>query len=211
MYAKVFSKIMDSSIAADWYLRHVFMDLLVLSDRDGVVDMTVDAIRRRTNAPDETMLREALRRLERPDDQSRTEDDDGRRIELIDDHRDWGWRIINYAKYRTLKTSDELRAATAERVRRHRAKKRSVTQPVTQVEASKDVNVSPLPTLPPSETPERPETLGSPSTGALSLESGLKRMPKVAAGKAETELRKRIRKAELAAAEKEKHEPKTPD
>lgn len=135
MYAKVFGKIMDSSIAADWYLRHVFMDLLVLADRDGIVDMTVDAIRRRTNAPDETMLLEALRRLEEPDEKSRSETDDGRRIELIDDHRDWGWKIINYSKYRNLKTTQEIREQTAERVRKHRAKKRSVTHAVTQAEA----------------------------------------------------------------------------
>jgi hypothetical protein len=37
----------------------------------------------------------------KPDPGSRTKDHDGRRLELIDpDARDWGWRVINHAKYR---------------------------------------------------------------------------------------------------------------
>ena len=40
MFTKVFVKIFDSSIAADLGLRHFFMDILVLADRDGLVDMT---------------------------------------------------------------------------------------------------------------------------------------------------------------------------
>jgi len=127
MYAKVFGKILDSSIAEDWYLRHVFMDLLVLADRDGIVDMTLEAIARRTNAPDIPMLKRAISGLESPDTASRTEEDDGRRIERIDEHRDWGWKIINFERYRKLKTTEELREKNREKVRRYRERKRGVT------------------------------------------------------------------------------------
>ena len=50
MFAKFFQSIFDSSIADDWQLRIVFQDLLVLADKEGVVDMTSEAISRRTNA-----------------------------------------------------------------------------------------------------------------------------------------------------------------
>ena len=51
MYVKVFSQIFDSSIASDYRLRHFFMDMLVLSESDGVVDMTQEAIAARTRMP----------------------------------------------------------------------------------------------------------------------------------------------------------------
>ena len=53
VFAKIFAQIFDSSIAADSAVRHVFMDLLGAADRDGVVDMTLGAISRRTNVPEE--------------------------------------------------------------------------------------------------------------------------------------------------------------
>lgn len=191
---------MDSSIAADWYLRHVFMDLLVLADRDGIVDMTLDAIRRHTNAPDETMLAAAIRRLEQPDEASRSETDDGRRIELIDDHRDWGWRIINYPKYRNLKTSQEIREQTAERVRRHRAKKRGVTASVTQAEAYANADISTrvgaVENPRAEEKPAEPPPLQAPGFG-------LKKMPRTASKEEIEERRRRLlRQAEVIAGEK---------
>ena len=36
LYAKVFAQIFDSSLADDWQVRHVFIDLLILADRHGV-------------------------------------------------------------------------------------------------------------------------------------------------------------------------------
>jgi hypothetical protein len=47
VFAKIFGQIFDSSIAEDYNCRRMFMDLLVLADSDGVVDMTQEAIARR--------------------------------------------------------------------------------------------------------------------------------------------------------------------
>ena len=44
MFAKVFGQIFDSSIAEDYNCRRMFMDLLVLADSTGAVDMTPEAI-----------------------------------------------------------------------------------------------------------------------------------------------------------------------
>ncbi len=124
MYVKIFQKIFDSSIADDWQQRVVFQDMLILCDRDGVINMTHEAISRRTNVPLE-IVRAEIVKLELPDSRSNTPDDDGRRLERIDAHRDWGWKILNYSKYRDIKNSQEMREATRERVARHREKKKA--------------------------------------------------------------------------------------
>ena len=51
LYARIFVGILDSSIAEDWKVRHVFEDILKLVDSNGVIDMTLTAFSRRTNTP----------------------------------------------------------------------------------------------------------------------------------------------------------------
>lgn len=120
MFTKVFSQIFDSSIADNYRHRHVFMDLLVLADSEGVVDMTAGAIARRTNVPLE-QVQEALDALCAPDLESRTPTEDGRRLLPIDTARGWGWRIVNYEVYRQLRDEESRR----EYFRTYRAAKRA--------------------------------------------------------------------------------------
>ena len=138
MYAKVFSQIFDSSIADDYRLRHFFMDMLVLADSNGVVDMTHSAIAARTRMPlDE--VRELIGKLEQPDPQSRTAEADGRRIALLDEHRSWGWHIVNYQKFRQTATEEQRRENTRARVARFKAKRQQIeagNAEVTQANAS---------------------------------------------------------------------------
>ena len=121
MYAKIFEQIFDSSLADNYEARHVFIDLLILADSDGVVDMTPEAIARRTNAP-LALIKRALHKLMEPDARSRTPDDDGRRLQLLDDHRDWGWQITNFAKFRTMQDKDQQRDYNTAYQRRRRAR-----------------------------------------------------------------------------------------
>lgn len=46
---------------------------------------------------------------------------------LIDEHKPWGWYIVNHKKYKHLQDSDMIRIQTRERVRKHREAKRQVT------------------------------------------------------------------------------------
>lgn len=121
MYVKLFNRILESSIARDRKLRHFFIDLLLLSDPDGNVIMTKAAIGLRIGATiDEVEW--GLRELMKPDPESLHPEHEGRRVMPLEGHG-YGWKIVNYAAYRDLKTSKQLREETAERVRRHRAKK----------------------------------------------------------------------------------------
>lgn len=124
MYAKVFRQIYESSIAEDYETRHVFMDMMVLADSDGVVDMTQEAIARITNVPLEK-IKAAILKLEAPDSRSRTPDYEGCRIIRIDDHRDWGWVIVNYSRFRSTATEEKRRELTRLRVRKLREKRSS--------------------------------------------------------------------------------------
>lgn len=108
MFAKVFSQIFDSSIAENYRHRHVFMDLLVLADSDGAVDMTLEAVARRTNVPLEE-VRAAIEFLSRPDPASNSPAEDGRRLLPIDDRKPWGWQIVNYSHYRQIRNEEERR------------------------------------------------------------------------------------------------------
>ncbi len=119
MFAKIFNQIYDSSIVESPETRFTFMDFLVLSDRNGVVDMTHEAIARRTNRPIE-LIRSTITELEGPDPRSRTADMNGARIYRLDDHRDWGWGIVNYDYFRKLASEDQRRQKTLQRVRKHR-------------------------------------------------------------------------------------------
>lgn len=125
MYAKVFRQIFNSSIAEDPELRFTFMDLLVLADSDGVVDMTHEAIARTTNRPLD-LIRQKISELEGPDPRSRTPDANGARIRRLDDHRDWGWVIINYDRFRNIATDEQRRIKTKLRVQKYRCKVRKV-------------------------------------------------------------------------------------
>jgi hypothetical protein len=123
MFAKIFNQIYDSSIVEKPEARFTLMDLVVLADLNEVVDMTHEAIARRTNRPVE-VIRETIAELESRDPKSRTPDFDGARIKRIDDHRDWGWFIVNYEKFRKIASEEQRREKTKERVRKFREKHR---------------------------------------------------------------------------------------
>lgn len=125
MFAKVFEQIFDSSISEDYELRHIFMDLLVLADSDGVLDMTAEALSRRTNIPLKA-IKKAIQVLCEPDGQSRSKTDEGRRLKPLDSKREWGWIIVNYGHYRDVRDEDARRAYFRDYMRERRKRVKSV-------------------------------------------------------------------------------------
>lgn len=75
--------------------------------------------------------RAAVEILEGPDSESSDPENEGRRLERVPG----GWVVLNAEKHRDLVTRAIRQAQTAERVRRHRALKRSSNAPVTPSEA----------------------------------------------------------------------------
>ena len=108
MYAKIFRQIFDSSIVENPEARFTFIDLLILSDGRGRVDMTHEAIARQTNRSLEVIQR-TIAELEQPDPKSRNPLKAGCRITRLDAHRDWGWQIVNHWQYRAIGCDEERR------------------------------------------------------------------------------------------------------
>jgi hypothetical protein len=127
MYAKVFAQIFDSSIAENYRARHVFEDLLKLADKTGVVDMTPEAISRRTNCPIEEVVA-AISELAAPDPRSRSKDHEGRRIIPVDSRRDWGWIIVNYLHYRAIQDEEARRESWRNAKAKQRERRRNQKQ-----------------------------------------------------------------------------------
>lgn len=144
VFTKIFDQIFDSSIASDATVRHTFMDLLVLADSEGVVDMTLDAIARRTNVSPE-MVGGAIARLCEPDPASRSKKKEGRRLIQLDSHRDWGWIIVNYDHYRQVRDEEARRAYFREHKAAYRKKKAKLQSKLSETKTDS-------PTCPPKVT-----------------------------------------------------------
>jgi hypothetical protein len=136
MYGKLFDSMYDGTLVEDWRALITFQQMIILCDADGIIDMTPSAISRRTGIPIEH-IKAGIEILENADPYSRTENEEGRRICLIDAHRPWGWYIVNHSKYKYLQDADTVRAQTRERVRKHRAKKMEDVTDVTAGNAQK--------------------------------------------------------------------------
>lgn len=108
MYGKIFTSMYDGTLRTKWQALVAFQQLIVLADQDGVVDMTVEAIAARTGIP-LGVIAEGIEFLEQPDKFSRSPDSDGKRLNRLNQHRPWGWQIVNYAKYRNMRSAEDRR------------------------------------------------------------------------------------------------------
>ena len=91
-----------------WEALVTFQQFLVLADPEGQVDMTAEAISRRTTIPIE-IIEKGIVALLKPDPKSRTPTEDGRRLIPLSEGRDWGWLVVNYKHYRDMKREEERR------------------------------------------------------------------------------------------------------
>lgn len=97
------------------------MDLLVLADSDGVVDMTPEAISRRSNVPIDQVIK-YIEELQQPDPLSRSKMEEGKRIVSIDPERGWGWKVVNYQHYRRIRDEEARRSYFRDAKRKQRRK-----------------------------------------------------------------------------------------
>lgn len=165
-YTKLFDSMWSGSLYGKFEASAVFMVMLSLSDAEGQVDMTHEAISGRTGWPID-FIREGIRQLEEPDERSRTPDASGRRIIRIGEDRDWGWFITNHAKYRDEMRSIERREYLKEAKRKERDKRRQ--QLSTGQPSSTAVN----PSYAYAETDTNTEKNKKPPTAGFAVPEGL--------------------------------------
>jgi hypothetical protein len=130
MYAKIFRQIYEGTLCTTgpWQALVTFQQLLILADPDGNVDMTAKAISRITTIPLE-IIELGIKALLEPDPDSHTPDEAGRRIIPLSPDRNWGWKIVNYLRYRELKREQDRREYHREYWHKRQAKKKETQQP----------------------------------------------------------------------------------
>jgi hypothetical protein len=134
-YVKLFGSILDSSIMdAPVATRWTWVALMAMADQDGKVEASMGGVAHRARVTREE-CELAFAYFTSPDPESKTPDNEGRRIEKVDG----GWRLLNYEYYRDLQDQEDRRAKAAARQQRRRNRlklKETVTLSVTQSHAN---------------------------------------------------------------------------
>lgn len=95
-FTKLFSTLVTSTIwQEDDKSRLVWVTMLAIVDKFGVVQASVPGLANIANVPMEDCLR-AIEKFKSPDPYSRTKADEGRRIREVEG----GWALVNFEKYR---------------------------------------------------------------------------------------------------------------
>lgn len=104
-YTKLFSSITESTIVSEPVAtRWLWVTMLAMADSTGHVYGSIPGLCRRANLS-RAEIEAAITCFLSPDPDSRTKDHDGRRIEEIDG----GWRLLNHAKYRAIRSAEDRR------------------------------------------------------------------------------------------------------
>jgi hypothetical protein len=138
-FSKLFGSIIHSSIWQEPdHVRIVWVTMLAMKDRDGVVEAAVIGL---AKAAGKTLAEteDALRVLSSPDPHSRTADHEGRRIDAIPG----GWIVLNHNLYRDKLDRDDVREKA--RVRKANQRESKHKRDVTRGHAmSHDVPACPV-------------------------------------------------------------------
>lgn len=118
-YTKLFSTIVRSSVwLEDDQTLRVWVTMLALADRDGYVGASVGGLAHQARVPEEK-TRAALAKFLAPDPDSRSQEHEGRRIEVADR----GWLILNHERFRDMRDEEAVRVYERDKKRRQRAGK----------------------------------------------------------------------------------------
>ena len=170
MYAKLFSSIIHSTVwREDMHVKVVWITMLAMADAGGSVFASIPGLAdaARVTIP---QVEDALTKFLSPDPYSRTQEHEGRRIEVIPG----GWKILNYVMYREIRNAETRRIQNAEAQARYREKHKIVpldddvssnadsnvvSQKSAQAEAdASQIQKEPLPpSTPPKPTPVEDE------------------------------------------------------
>src|SRR3990167_799088 len=117
-FTKLFSSITESTVWCEPdRTRLVWITMIAMADRHGRVWGSIPGLANRARVPVED-CRTAIDTFLAPDRDSRTPENEGRRIETIDG----GWRLLNHAKYRDMRDHESLRESKRLYMQRRRKK-----------------------------------------------------------------------------------------
>ena len=122
-YTKLFNSIVTSTIwSEDDKTRIIWITMLALADQNGEVQASIPGLARLAGVQIAD-VESALVKFTEPDNYSRTPDNQGRRIAMIDG----GWELLNHAKYRRMASLADKKESSASRQKRFRDRNAPVT------------------------------------------------------------------------------------
>lgn len=139
MFGKLFASMYQGSLRGRPHEILVFTNLIAHADPEGFVDLHPRAIADEVGLSREE-VEAALKELEAPDPESRSPEHEGRRLLRLDDHRTWGWQIVNHARYRAMRDEDARREQWREASRRYRERKRHKNDDVRMTDDDRQQN-----------------------------------------------------------------------
>jgi len=149
-WTKLDADITDSTIWQESLAtKVVWVTLLARVNREGFVSTSIPGLAKRAGVSLEE-CEKALEKFQRPDKYSRSQEEEGRRIRVVEG----GFYLINFIKYRDGIDLERRRAQVRESQRRSRARKKAVVnQPQaserqferTEGEAASQVDIGPRP------------------------------------------------------------------
>ena len=155
MYAKLFASLYQGTLRGNPDEILVFTNLLAHADATGVVDKHWKAISEEVGISRER-VEAAIANLEAPDAESRSPELEGRRIVKMDEHRVWGWRIVNHGKYRAIRDEDDRREQNRLAQERWRNKHNKPRKPISaQAEAEAEAEADTKETKKDNSTPKQ--------------------------------------------------------
>lgn len=121
MFGKLYASIYCGTLRGRPNELLVFTNMVATADAEGVVDKHFRAIAEEVGLSIPA-VRKAVAELEAPDPESRSPEASGARLVRVDKHRDWGWRIVNYIKYRNIRNAEDRREQNRQAQARFRSK-----------------------------------------------------------------------------------------
>ena len=157
-FRPLFDPMLNGSLYGRWPHTGVWACLMSRVSRAGTIDEHPTALAAAIGCPIE-VLKSCIADFMSPDPESRTISKDGRRLELIDPNRSWGWRVINHSIYKEKarkKEYGDARTASGADAERKRAERAEGPADPKTPDVSRDVPLS-SPSPSPSPTPEPEE------------------------------------------------------
>jgi hypothetical protein len=98
-YTPLFGSLTTGTLCGRWPDIGLWPIVLSMCDKHGVVDVTPQYIASVTGLSLEEVIA-CMQRFCIPDPYSRSDAAAGARLVLLDEHRDWGWSVVNHGTYR---------------------------------------------------------------------------------------------------------------